>query len=508
VKKEVTFGLAAACLASSLTLGALGAVAAEKGEVTIVLPDSIDNLDPCRTARNDVGRILKQNVVETLTEIDPAEGTIRPRLATKWEKINDNTWRFHLREGVKFHDGAVFDAHAVAQAFARTMNPSMDCTVRQKFFGGVTINTKVVDPQTIEITTEPKQPILPTVLSAFAISAPKTPVGAPTNEPVGTGPYRLQSWKPGQEAVLVRQDSYWGEQPKVTRARFVYRGDSAVQAAMVQTGEADLAPYIAVQDATNPRTDISYLNTETAQVALTVDRPPLNDLRVRQALNMSVDRNAFIGTIFSADVKSASQLVLPFINGYDPAISPWPYDPNKAKALLAAAKADGVPVDQELILYGRPGFLPNQPDVLAALAQMWQAVGFKVRVQMIEKAQFIDLVSQPHEPNRPAAMFFNLHDNSNGDAASSLYFKYASKGGQSQTMDPELDRLIGSGMEASGDERRSFFRQAFQRITKEMVPDVILFHFVGYARVGPRIDYKPTNLTNNEIHLSSIRLKD
>ena len=100
---------------------------------------------------------------------------------------------------------------------------------------------------------------------------------------------------------------YWGAKPAVTSARYVYRGESAVQAAMVATGEADLAPYISVQDATNPATDHSYLNTETAQVALTLDRPPLNDIRVRKALNMAIDRKAFIGTIFSADVQPASQ---------------------------------------------------------------------------------------------------------------------------------------------------------------------------------------------------------
>jgi peptide/nickel transport system substrate-binding protein len=480
------------------------AMAAEK-VVTIVLPDSIDNLDPCRTARNDVGRVIKQNVVETLTEINPKDGSLMPRLATSWEEKDKDTWRFHLRENVKFHDGSAFNADAVAKAMIRTMNPNMDCTVRQKFFGGVTMKTTVVDDHTIDIKASPSQPILPTMLSTLAISAPSTPGDAATNQPVGTGPYVLKEWKPGQSAELEAFPGYWGKQPSVKQAMFVYRADTAVQAAMVQTGEAELAPYIGVQDANNPKTDTSYLNTDTAQVALTLENAPLNDIRVRKALNLGVNRQAFIGSIFSPDVKIASQIVLPFINGYNPDLKPWPYDPEQAKKLLAEAKADGVPVDKEIILYGRPGFLPNQTDVLQALAQMWQEIGLNIKVQLIEKAQFIKLVGQPHEGQRPVAMFFNLHDNSTGDAATSLYFKYAGAGGQSQGKDDELDKLIQSGMQATGDERRQLFQKAFKRITTDLVDDVMLFHFVGYARVSPRIIYQPTPFTNNEIHVADIQ---
>src|SRR3546814_5952200 len=174
-----------ACLAVFL---AAGGASAQERDVTIGLPEAIDNLDPFRSARNDVGRVIKQNVVETLTQIDPANGSVVPRLATSWETIGEKGWRFRLREGVSFHDGAAFDASAVAKAIERTLNPGMDCTVRQKFFGGITVKTEIVDPLTIDITTEPRQPILPTILSALALSGPSTPVDQPTTDPVGTGP--------------------------------------------------------------------------------------------------------------------------------------------------------------------------------------------------------------------------------------------------------------------------------------------------------------------------------
>jgi len=488
---------------------AAGFAQADQGhDVTIILPDSIDNLDPCRSARNDVGRIIKQNIVETLTVLDPEVGSVQPLLATEWEQLDEDTWRFRLRDGVTFHDGSELNAEAVVAAIKRTLNPDLDCTVEQKFFGGIELDAVAADDLTVDVTANPPQPILPTMMTTLTISAPSTPFGEPTNEPVGTGPYVLEEWQPGLSASLVRFEDYWGERPEVEKATFLHRADSAVQAAMVETGEADLAPYVAVQDANNPETDRSYLNTETAQVALTYEQPPLDDVRVRRALNLGVDRQAFIGTIFGPDVQVASQIVTPQITGYNPNIEPWPYDPVQAKQLIEEARAEGVPVDAEITLYGRPGFLPNQSDVLQALAQMWQDIGLNVRVQMIEKAQFIDLVSLPHEENRPPAMFFNLHDNSRGDAGSSLYFKYSSDGGQSQTVDPELDALIDTGLSTTGESRSGAFQQAFDRITNDLVADVVLFHFVGYARVGPGIEYSPTPLTNNEIHLSDISLTE
>ena len=104
-------------------------------------------------------------------------------------------------------------------------------------------------------------------------------------------------------------------------------------------------------------------------------------------------------------------------------------------------------------------------------------------------------------------MFLNLHDNSSGDAVFTLFFKYSSKGGQSELADPELDRLIIDGGQATGDKRRDLYQQAFRRITKDIVPDVMLFHLVGNSRVGPRIDFKPNALTNNELPIAAIKFK-
>jgi peptide/nickel transport system substrate-binding protein len=110
--------------------------------VTIVLPEALQTVEPCQSAVSTVGRVIKQNVTETLTEIDPDTGTINRRLATSWERLSDDTWRLKLREGVKFHDGAAFNADAVVYSINRTMDTTLTCMVRNKYFGKVKFSFK------------------------------------------------------------------------------------------------------------------------------------------------------------------------------------------------------------------------------------------------------------------------------------------------------------------------------------------------------------------------------
>jgi peptide/nickel transport system substrate-binding protein len=495
-------------IAVALTASFAAPATAQTKPVTIVVPEAIISLDPCNTSHSHVGRPMKQNVVETLVELDPANAGVLPRLAKSWELLEDGvTWRFVLRDDVKFHDGEGFTSAAVKAAVERTLNPQLTCITRDKFFGSTTLETTLVDDYTIDIKPTPPQTILPILMTALAISSPKTAPDAEERNPIGTGPFRIENWTQGESLALRRFDEYWGGPAAIESVNFVYREESSVAAAMVTTGEADLAPYISVQDATNPDTDVAYLNTETVNLVFTNNVAPLDDVRVRKAMNFAIDRNAFIGTILSKDTQVASQYVLPFINGYNIDIQPWPYDPEQARALLAEAKADGVPVDTELTFYGAAGFMSNQTDVMTALVQMWADVGVNVRIQAIDKAQLIDLLSRPHD-GRSAGIIVRSHDNNTGDAGITLRQNYHSTGSYGEAEDPELDALIEQGEGASGEDRTKAFQAAFKRITDEIVPEAILFHLVGFARVGDRVEFTPNSLTNSELHLSEIKLKN
>ena len=220
---------------------------------------------------------------------------------------------------------------------------------------------KALDSHTLEIKTDKPEPLLPTLMGILAICSPNTPLDKLTRNPIGTGPYKFVKWDAGTQIVLERFDGYWGKQPQVKKAIYVWRSESSVRAAMVVIGEADLAPDIARQDANRPDMDYSYLNSETTYLRIGgAWEPPLNDRRVRMALNYAVDRDAIRGSILSKDVIPATQMIVPSIFGYNPDLKVWPYDPQKARQLLDEARKDGVPVDKEILLVGRIGHLSRR----------------------------------------------------------------------------------------------------------------------------------------------------
>lgn len=499
--------IGASLFAASVLIGSPAGLAADPTKtVTIALETNPDYLDGCSISSSQVGIVLRQNVIETLTVLDPKTSQPQPELATSWERTSDNTWRFHLRQGVKFHDGEDFNAQAVATILARHFNSNLACLDRTKI-ANVKMTTNVVDPYTIDITTDPVQVLLPVLFNFVGMFAPNTDNTQLVRNPVGTGPYKFTSWDADGNITLDAFDGYWGTKPAVQEAKYVVRPDSAVRAGMVTTGEADIAQDIAAQDATDPNTDFSFFNTNTTRVRIVLTGPPLDDIRVRKALNLAFDRDSLIGTIMPAQVQKATQFFLPNINGYNPDLKPWPYDPDQAKQLLAQAKADGVPVDKPLRLIGRIGFFANQEEMLQALAQMWNAVGFNIKVEMMEKSQWLKLVNRPYPPDREPMLIQEMHDNGNGDAVFTMPFKYHTGGQQSDISNPDLDKILDAAAAATGDQRTKLFQQANQIVAEDIIPAVPEYYMVSYMRVGPKISFTPDQTNGGEIDLAKISFK-
>jgi peptide/nickel transport system substrate-binding protein len=481
--------------------------ASEPGAVTIVLSGEPLSVDPSETSRANGGQVLMRNVLETLTEIDPADSRVMPRLAASWKSIDANTWQFVLRKGVKFHDGTDLNAAVVVFNIKRLYDKKLNAHVRTRFFASVTMEGRALDSNTVEIKTDKFVPLLPTLLATLAICSANTPM-EPTRNPIGTGPYRFIKWDVGAQVVLERFDGYWGKQPQVKKATYVWRTESSVRAAMVEIGEADLTPTISAQDAKLRDIDFSYLNSETTLLRIGGEwEPPLNDRRVRMALNLAVDRNAIRGSILSKDVVPATQLIVPNILGHNPDLKAWTYDPQRAKKLLDEARKDGVPVDKEITLVGRIGLHPASDELMEALMTMYAAVGLNVKLKMLEAGVFKPYENKPYPTNIGPYLLQKSHDNNKGDAGFTVFFSYHCKGIVSSTCDKALDDLIDKAQVATGEERRNFWRAAFKRIHEEIIPDVMLFHMVGYARVGKRINFVPSLMTNNEIQLAQITFK-
>jgi peptide/nickel transport system substrate-binding protein len=494
-------------LMTALILGsALAPAYAGSGPIKIVLPEEADLLEPCMATRSNIGRIIMENVSETLTELDVrGKKGVMPRLAEKWEQTQDGSWRFHLRQGVKFSNGTTFDAKDVKHSFDRVMSDKNACESR-RYFGGMKISANVVDPYTIDFKADPAQPILPLLMSLVTIVPEETPL-AFIREPIGTGPYALKNWTPGQQIVLAARSDYWGAKPQVTEATYLFRSDPSVRAAMVKAGEADLSPSISQLDATDPKTDFSYLDSETVYLRLDHNIQPLNDVRVRRALNLAIDRQAFIGTLVPDGAVLATALVPPTTQGWNPDVKVFPYDPEGAKKLLAEAKAAGVKVDTPITLIARTANFPNVTEIMEAVQSQLQEVGFKVDLKFVEVAEHESYYSKPFKEGRGPIIVAAMHDNSKGDPSFTMFFKYASQGTQSGFSDPKVDDLIKRASAAVGDERAKLWSQLIAYLHDDVVADGLLFHMVGFSRVSPRIDFKPTIATNSMLQLSEIGIK-
>lgn len=474
-------------------------------EVTIVLPEQPANLEPCGTIITNVGQILSRNVVEPLTVIDAASGDPKPGLATEWTQTDPNTWRLKLREGVTFQDGASLNADAVKFSIERMTGGKLTCSNMAKF-GSASLTVTAIDDLTVEIMSDKPQPILPTLLSVVMIVSPNTPVEKAVNDPVGTGPYKLAEFTP-QTVVLEAFDGYWGDKPEIGKATYVWRSESSIRAAMVETGEADLTPSIAIQDATNPETDFAYLNSETTAIRIDAGFAPLDDVRIRKALNLAIDWEG-LAQLFGQDIQRASQMVVKGINGYNDQLAPWGFDAEKARALIAEAKADGVAVDTEIELIGRNGIYPNGTEAMEAMMAMWQDVGLNVKLTMLDVNDWLRYLQKPFPEGRGANLLQMMHDNNKGDAAFSIPIFYTSGGNYSTLGDPALDKEIADAMASTGKDRTARFKAIFAKVHDDLAIDIPMFHMIGYTRVGPRLNWKPDITTNSEIPLANIGLKE
>jgi peptide/nickel transport system substrate-binding protein len=497
--------LAPLVLGTMLCATAPGAVFAQDANtaITIVSTEEPDTMETCHAGYAGVSRVIQNNISETLLDINPANGDLIPRLAKSWEQVNPTTWRFHLVENAKFSDGAPFNADAVVFNIKRIMTPALSCTD-----GNVHLTAQKVDGFTVDITNDKPDPIMPVrFVKGNLMTSPNSSPDTEVRTPAGTGPYLLAEWVPGVKVVLKRNDNYWGAKPEVSQVTYVFRAESSVRAAMVETGEADIALELTEQDATNPATDIPYVNSETTWLRLDEKYPPFNDVRVRQAVAYAIDRASMQGTVLNKNVLLAEQLPGTSINGYNPDLKPYGYDREKAKALLAEAKADGVPVDAPIRFIGRAGLFANSDEVAQVMNQMLQNVGFNTNLEIMERAREITFQSRPFPQNVGANLIFISSDNDRGDASFNAFGNYDSKGIQSATYDhPDLNALIEKAELETGADRTKDYQQVFQ-IVHDQAISVPLFYMVTLSRVSERLDWKPTISTNTHIDVQTIKFK-
>lgn len=346
-------------------------------------------LDPTAAAAAAIAEVVHYNILETLTKIN-SDGSVTPLLAERWEVSPDlHTYTFYLRRGVKFSNGEPFNAQAVKFSFERAASEKSTNKDKRNFTSMESV--RAVDEHTlVVINKEPDPDFLFYMGQATAVIVEPKSADGNNAKPVGTGPYVLQNWAKGSSIVLRASPSYRNAGAlKIKRATFRFISDPAAQVAAVLSGDVDafvrVTPRGAAQFKANPKlqTIISGSRAKTV-LAINNARKPLNDVRVRRAISMAIDRKAIIagaGDGFGVPIGSH---YVPGAPGYVDTTSINPYDPDKAKALLKEAGVT-TPLQLSLVLPPPPYARQGGEVIVAQLAK----IGITAKVQNVEWAQWL-----------------------------------------------------------------------------------------------------------------------
>ncbi|GKT18984.1 ABC transporter substrate-binding protein [Acidovorax sp. SUPP2522] len=379
-----TGALATVPLAAPLQALAQG----KKDAVTLAMTLEPPGLDPTAGAASSIGEITLYNVFEPLTKIN-ADGSVSPLLAESWEVSPDlKTYTFKLCGNVKFHNGAPFNAAAVKFSFERAAGDKSTNKDKRTF---ANLTTQVVDDLTVVVINKDIDPDLLFLLGQ-ATAVIVEPGSADTNatKPVGTGPYRLESWSKGASVTLARWDGYrTANAMHIRRATFRFISDPAAQVAALMAGDVDAFPRVTprsvAQFKANPRFQVIVSGSRAKTIlAINQQKKPLDDVRVRRAIAAAIDRKAVIqGAGDGLGVPIGSHYV-PGAFGYLDTTGINPFDPEKAKKLLAEAGVK-TPLELTMTLPPTPYARQGGEVIAAQLAK----VGIVAKLQNVEWAQWL-----------------------------------------------------------------------------------------------------------------------
>ena len=492
----------AASACSVANTGSEGDTNAEDS-LTIVLSEEPPTLEPCEASLTSTGSVVRSNITEPLVERDPTSGELDPLLAESWEQTSDTEWTFKVREGVKFSDGTAFDAEAAAYSIERSVNGDLACNIEGYVFGDVDYEVDAPDATTLTVTSPTPDPILPLRLSFVEVVPTSTDDTKKVREPVGTGPYQIDDWQEGQKLMLARNDGYWGEAPAYAEVEYQWRTEPSVRAAMVVNDEADVATLLGPEDGAG-ETAVEYPNNETTAIRMQATEPPLDDIRVRQAINYAIDREGIVESLFKGGAEVAAQLVPEGVVGHDPDLAPWPYDTAKAEDLLAEAEADGVDVDAEIRLIARTALFPKVEETVQFIQGELSDLGLNVKIQMVDTARGTEYQERPFVPDAGPYLLMIQHGNQAGDAAFSLDQYLLSDGFQSSYGTKELDQKIVAAEKLTGDERQEDLAEVFA-VEPEMIGQyAYIAHMNGTIAVSDSVNYEPNSASNDEMRLAEM----
>ncbi len=335
-------------------------------------------------------RAVLDPMYEALTQFDEFL-QVRPSLASSWSSDPTGlTWTFKLRPGVRFHDGTPLNAEAVAASFNRLLDRRRGLAGASIFRNAIA-SVAVLDSGTVRFTLRQPSATFPNLLTIGSIVSPAADQrGDLSRVAVGTGPYRFAEWKTGEYVLQRRNEQYWGAKPRLAQLKWIWTAESALMNMALLAGEVDLVNPLPPMFAQALQRDrrIELLKGQSAAVfwiALNTQAKPLNDIRVRQALNYATDRDNLIASQLRGYGLPARSPLAPAFNGFDPKISGYSFDLVKAKTLLGAAGyANGFTLNIAV--------QEAQTNIAQAVAGMWSQIGVALNIHQLETGVFAQTI--------------------------------------------------------------------------------------------------------------------
>jgi len=464
------------------------APAANKETLVIAQYGDATTLDPHNHMEIITG-IICDNIFDTLLKRS-ADLKIEPHLATSYRLVNETTWEFILRKGVKFHNGEPFNAESVKFSLERLANPQnkLKSTILH-----VIDRVEIIDDYRVRITTKHPHPYLDALLSLVGHITPpnyvkeKGPSYISTN-PIGTGPYKFVRWLKDDQIVLQVNEDYWRGESSIRKVIFRPVPEMAARVAGLQTGELDLIssvpPHLEKTIVSKGRSLVSKVPS-IRLVYLAFDNTkggPVADKKVRRAIAQAIDVDLIIKNILQGNaIKLGSPLPKEFL-GHDPKVRAQPYDPNMSRQLLAeAGYGNGI----DLTIHYRSD--TAMKEIIEAVGGFLKKVGINTTLKGYEYGTFISL-AYAHNLH-PAYLFMNLNGTFDPDAT--LF--YVLRSGQVWTnfTNPQMDALIDRARITMDKETRRKIYSDVCKLYKEEIPWAFCYQQIDVYGANERLNWTP-----------------
>jgi len=349
------------------------------------------------------------NIYEPLVFVDN-DMNIQPGLAESWERVDDYTWRFYLREGVKFHDDTTFDADAVKHIFDTWFDdPLFAMLMPGRLYIESKDHIEVVDDYTIGMTTFKPLGCLPGRLANPGIVM-VSPNIDDYGKPDGTGPFKFVEMIPMDTLEVARNAQYWGDGPKLEELTIQTMFDPSTKVMALEAGDVDLIYGVPLSEVSSLESDpdiqvFEKMMPKTAILKVNANNAPLSDVRVRKAINYAINKEDIVDYIYEGIGEPAKGLIAPVISwSADDELDGYPYNPAKAEELLADAgwadtDGDGyLDKDGETLAIDLTyipvalGFSPHYTTMAEVIQDQVKEVGIKIELVPIEYAMYWEIL--------------------------------------------------------------------------------------------------------------------